>query len=261
MANLSQHARTPHSPSPIYGVAPGFTVGDLDRAYTPSIPVLYGTLVTYPGTSLTPNWDPGTVATQATVNSNATVQPNARAVKIAVNVSGTGSIVLTVKSNADSYTATIATYSGLTAGGYQFYLGGYGSKAEFSPQVGEAQTDLASNPAQGTDPATQTTQPGQNDTLYPTSDGSSYISGLTQYGPSTTNGVSQETNPYDPSINPGGFDPAQSNENALNPATDNNFFGQTYNPFQFLSLDGYALKFTAVVTGTVGYDVEVMPIS
>lgn len=255
---LSQHARSPHSPSPIYGVSPGFTVGDLDRAYTPSIPVLYGSLVTYPGGSLQPNWDHGTVATQlTTTTTSAAINTNARAVKIAVNVSGSGSITLAAYTAADSYTTPIAIYNNLTAGGYQFYLGGYGNKAEFSSPTNESQTD---DPSNITNPNIETSQPGINaagTTASPTSDGTSYIGGLSQYGP--LGAISEKSNTF--SQNPGGLDPAQSNVAGLSPSTDNNFFGQTYNPFQFLSLDGWAMKFTATVTGTVGYDVEVMPIS
>jgi hypothetical protein len=260
MSPLSQHPRSPSSPSPIYGIRPGFTVGDLDRAYTPSIPV-FGTPVTYPaGTATTgglqPNWDPGSVVPfSTTISSGPTVvQPNARAVKIAVNVSGTGSITLIVKSNVDAYATVVATYNNITAGGYQFYLGGFGTPAEFSSPTNEPQTD---DPSNVSDPNVAITQSGVNTTLYPTSDATSYIGGLVQYGPvgaisEVTSGASQNT---------GGFDPGRRNAAGLNPSTDNNFFGQTYNPFQFLSLDGYALQFTATVTGTVGYDVEVMPIS
>lgn len=254
MSPLSQHPRSPQSPSPIYGIRPGFTVGDLDRSYTPPMPV-FGVLQTYPGGALQPNWDPGTVASQVTISSGPTVvQPNARAVKIAVNVSGTGSITLVVKSNVDAFATVVATYNNITAGGYQFYLGGFGSPAEFSSPTNEAQTD---DPSNVSDPNVAITQSGVNTTLYPTSDSTSYIGGLVQYGPvgaisEVTSGASQNT---------GGFDPGRRNAAGLNPSTDNNFFGQTYNPFQFLSLDGYALQFTATVTGAVGYDVEVMPIS
>ena len=264
MSPLSQHPRSPHSPSPIYGISPGFTVGDLDRAYTPPMPV-FGTLVTYPliftgQAGLQPNWDPGSVVPLSATTSltSSVISTNARAVKIAVNVSGTGSISLVVKSAVDAYTAIVASYNNLTAGGYQFYLGGYGSPAEFSPQTGEASSDLSTLvPTAGTDSATETSRVGQNDAVYPTSDGTSYIGGLVQYGP--VGAVSEVMNVV--AQNPGGFDPGRSNAAGLNPSTDNNFFGQTYNPFQFLSLDGYALTFYSTVTGTVGYDVEVMPIS
>ena len=123
MAPLSQHSRSPHSPSPIYGIAPGFTVGDLDRAYTPAIPALYSTLVTYPGGS--PIWDPGDIATQLTTSTTSgAISANARAVKIRVNVTGTGSITVSVTTAADGYATPIAIYNNLTVGSYMFYLEG-----------------------------------------------------------------------------------------------------------------------------------------
>ena len=259
MPPLSHHARSPHSPSPIYGISPGFTVGDLDRAYTPAIPALYvAPLVSYPGGS--PLWDPGDILTQLTISmTSGAISANARAVKIRVNVSGTGSITLSVTTAADGYTTPIAIYYNLSVGSYMFYLGGYGNQTQFSSPTGEEQTDLASNVD---NPNIETFQTGINEagtTPSPTSDGSSYIGGLSQYGPIGPFLGQQGSNSS--ADFPGGFDPAQANPSGLNPATDNNYFGQTYNPFQFLSLDGYQLKLSAAVTGTVGYDASVIPIS
>ena len=257
MPPLSHHARSPHSPSPIYGISPGFTVGDLDRAYTPAIPALY--MAPLSTTSAGP-WDPGTIVTQLTTSSTSgAISANARAVKIQVNVSGTGSIVVSVTTAADGYTTPIAIYNNLTVGSYMFYLGGYGNPTQFSSPTGEEQTDLPSDVG---NPNIETFQTGINapgTTASPTSDGSSYIGGLSQYGPIGPLTGNQGSNPS--SSFPGGFDPARANPSGLNPAQDNNFFGQTYNPFQFLSLDGYQLKLSAVVTGTVGYDASIIPIS
>lgn len=208
---LNNHSRSPHSPSPIYGIRPGFTVGDLEQARVTPLHV-YGT---YQAASLTPSWNATTgrwtlvdaLTAQASTSdaSGTVVTPNARAIKISANMTGTGSVLLTIKSNVDSYTATVITYTLTATGGfkgtghYEFYLGGYAS---------------------------------------PSSDGTSYQA--TQYGPVGANSEA---------------------ESGLSPSTDNNYVGQTYNPFQFLSLDGYALKFFATVTGTAGYDVNVTAIS
>lgn len=225
---LKQHTRTRNSPSPIYGISPGFNVGDLDRAYTPPVGVL-GTFATSPG-----DWagDPGYLTSQATTTQTSSpIQTYARAVKIAVNVSGTGSITVVVKSAVDSYSAVVATYTTLTAGSYQFFLGGYGSPQTYAPSVADGDNVLGEG-------VKETTPGGPDKVNYPTSDGTSYVA--TRYGPVGAN--SEATS-------------------GLKADTDNNYSGGTYNPFQFLSLDGYALEFTATVTGTVGYDIEVMPIS
>lgn len=211
---LNKHARTPHSPSPIYGIRPGFTVGDLDAARVTQLHV-YGTYTSPAGTEPVGSWNAttgrwvviDTLATSKTTSDSGgtIVSPNARAVKISANMTGTGSVVMTVKSNVDSYTAVVAVYTLTATGGfngtghYEFYLGGWGS---------------------------------------PSSDGTSYQA--TQYGP---NGANSEA------------------ESGLSPSTDNNYVGQAYNPFQFLSLDGYALQFTTVVSGSVAYDVNVTALS
>ena len=229
MANtLTYHPRSPHSPSPIYGISPGFTVGDCEARFVTPLHV-YGT---YQAGSITPTWnnvtgrwtevDVLTAAATASDSSGTIISPAARVVKISANVTGTGSLILTVKSNVDSYSATIASYNLNATGGwkgtgaYEFFLGGYASNS-------------------GT-------------VVETTSDGSSYPA--TRYGPSVVvvNGVATQ----------GPSDQATTN---LSLATDNNYVGQTYNPFQFLSLDGYALKFNTVVTGTVGYNVNVTTVS
>lgn len=206
----AKHARSPHSPSPIYGIRPGFTVGDLEAARLTPLHV-YGTysspgsdsigLPTFTWNTQTGRWDViDALLTQATTSdsSGTVVSPNARAVKIGANVTGTGNVTITVKSAIDSYSSTLATYV-LTKGNYELYLGGWATAS---------------------------------------SDGTSYD--VTQYGP---NGADSEA------------------ESGLSPATDNNYVGQTYNPFQFLSLDGYSLKFFTTVSGSVGYDVNVTAIS
>lgn len=213
MATLNEHARSPHSPSPIYGIRPGFTVGDLEAAHITALHV-YGTF------SVPVNADPNntwntttgrwtvidTITSQATSSdaSGTVISPKARAVKIAINVSGAGSVDISCKSNSDSYTAKIFDSGVLTAGSYEFYLGGYAT---------------------------------------PSSDGSSYVAKqYTPGGPTTT---------YAPDES--GF--------PLSPSEDNYYVGGTYNPFQFLSLDGYDLKFFSAVVGTVGYDCSVTAMS
>jgi hypothetical protein len=221
MTTLTNHARSPHSPSPIYGIRPGFTVGDLDASRLTALHV-YGT---YQQGSASPTWnavtgrwtlvDALTAQASTSDNTGTVISPAARVVKIAANVTGTGSVVLTVKSAVDSYTAVIATYTLTATGGwngtghYEYMLGGWASAS---------------------------------------SDGTSYQA--TQYGPNTATigGV----------LTQGAQEEATTN---LNLAADSNYVGQTYNPFQFLSLDGYSLKFFAAVTGTVGYDVNVTSVS
>ena len=211
MAPLTQHARSPHSPSPIYGIRPGFTVGDLDAARITSLHV-YGTWSSPGSDSIglpTPIWNPTTgkwdvmdlLLTQAstTDSSGTQISPHARVVSISINVTGSGSVDVSAKSASDSFSAKIFESGVLTAGNYQFYLGGWAS---------------------------------------PSGDGSSYDA--TQYGPA--NGQSEA-------------------ESGLDPSTDNNYVGQTYNPFQFLSLDGFDLKFFSTVVGSVGYDVSVTLVS
>lgn len=218
---LTNHARSPHSPSPIYGIRPGFTVADLEPSRVTALHV-YGT---YQAGSLTPTWnaqtgrwtvvDALTAQATATDSTGVVVSPNARVVKIGTNVTGTGSVVITVKSAVDSYTATVATYTLTATNGFnktghtEFFLGGWSS---------------------------------------PSSDGTSYVA--TQYGPNlvTVGGI----------LTQGSQEEATS---TMNPAADSNYVGQTYNPFQFLSLDGYSLKFFATVTGSVGYDLNVIGIS
>jgi hypothetical protein len=180
MTTLSKHARSPHSPSPIYGIRPGFTVADIERQYTPAIVAIGTTSSSVVRSIGTP------IATGG-----------ARAVKITVNVTGAGSVTVTVYSEVDGYSAAIATYTGLTAGSYEFFLGGWSS---------------------------------------PDSDGSSYLA--TQYGP---------------------VPPASEATSGLDPSDSSNYVGQTYNPFEFLSLDGYDLLFLSAVTGTVSYDVSFAP--
>ncbi len=216
MATLSKHARSPHSPSPIYGIRPGFTVGDLEAARLTSLHV-YRTW-TAPGTNsegeptqvwntVTGRWDVmDLIETQATTSdaSGTVVSPHARVVKVSINVSGSGSVDVSFKSASDSYSAKIFDSGVLNAGTYEFFVGGYAS---------------------------------------PSSDGSSYVA--TQYTPGgPTTGDAQDQ---------AGF--------PLSPGQDNNYVGGTYNPFQFLSLDGYDLKFFSTVVGSVGYDVSVTQVS
>lgn len=207
---LSKHPRSPHSPSPIYGIRPGFTVGDLDASFLTSLHV-YGT---WSAGSVTPTWNATTgrwaVADALTAQASASdptgtiVSPNARAIKVGINISGTGSVHLTMKSAVDSYVAVIQDFGVLTAGFYEIVVGGWASAS---------------------------------------GDGSVYQA--TRYGPTFR-----------------GNSPVLS-EDTIHPnhAADSNYFGQTYNPFQFLSLDGYAVKFFSVVAGTVGYDVSVTALS
>lgn len=80
------------------------------------------------------------------------------------------------------------------------------------------------------------------------SDNSSYQA--TQYGPSQTPSDFDADNPTgnmdvdDPSLSAG-----------------SNYFGGTYNPFQFLSLDGYDVQFTSDSSGSVAWDLTVVAVS
>jgi hypothetical protein len=226
MTKLSQYARSPHSPSPIFGIAPGFTVGDLEKGYTPYLLAI--------GTAGA-NTDGSLTVTGVSITTTSTaINANARAVKIVAHVTaGSGSVTLTVKSNVDAYATTIATYTGLTVAGgddgtYELFLGGYGTQAEF-------QTSRMITPELSVE--------GVNNTLYPSSDSTSYVA--TRYGPTK----------------PGLLPAVSEDETNPDPSADSNYMGGTYNPFQFLSLDGYALEITGTVTGTVTFDVEVVPIS
>lgn len=177
MATLNKFARNSNSPSPIYGIRPGFNVGDFEPRTLPK----------------------SVIATGSITATGTTVSLGARAAKFTVHVTaGSGTVTLVVKSNSDSYTATIATYGPLSLGNYDFFLGGWAS-----PTGGTAYQ-------------------------------------ATQYGPSGAQ--SQATS-------------------GLNPATDNNYVGGPYNPVKFLSLDGYDLQVVATVSGTVTYDIEIVPIS
>lgn len=188
---LSKNARSPHSPSPIYGIRPGFTVADFDRQYTPQVQAKASGSASDPTPTAVPI-------------------KGARAIKIVVNVTaGSGSVDVTVKSAVDSFVATVASYTGLVLGANVFYLGGWSS---------------------------------------PDSDGSSYTA--TKYGPPQTANDPDADNPT------GDQD---TDDPAL--AASSNYMGGTYNPFRFLSLDGYDLKFVTVANGTVTYDIQFEPLS
>lgn len=209
---LNKNARSPHSPSPIYGIRPGFTVGDIEGRYRHGFHV-YGTFtapVTTDAAGVPINtwnttngaWNPLDVISVQKTNSDAsgtTISPHARAIKVTINVSGTGTVDVLIKSAVDSFASTVVDFGALGAGTYSFFVGGYAS---------------------------------------PDSDGTSYTA--TQYGPVGAQGEATS---------------------GLNPSTDNNYVGGTYNPFRFLSLDGYDLKFFSTVSGTVGYDVTVTTLS
>jgi hypothetical protein len=189
---LTKQFRSPNSPSPIYGIRPGFNVGDFERQATVAI-------ATIPSTS-------------ASVAAPTAISPHARAVKISVNVTaGSGNVSLTVKSAVDNFTATVATYNNLALGTYDFYLGGWASPSGDSVNGSYLATQYGPVAA-GSSPAVGNTT-GDEDTVHP------------------------------------------------DPSADSNYTGGTYNPVLFLSLDGYDLKVSSVVVGTVTYDVEVTPIS
>lgn len=188
MATLNKHARSPHSPSPIYGIRPGFTIGDIEAQYTTEISVYNGRTTSD--------------------SSGTTVSPKARVVKITITMAGSGSVDVSAKTAADG-TTTVFDSGGLTIGSYEFFVGGWSS---------------------------------------PDSDGSTY--GATQYGPvksgsspeaGNTTGDEETTNP--------------------DPSADSNYVGGTYNPFEFLSLDGYDLIFKATLTGTGQFSVAITRVS
>jgi hypothetical protein len=224
---LNQQVRSPNSPSPIYGdgslrmntlavnkglLRPGFNIGDLDRQFASPIYV-YGTW-TYPLNST--NFPPGTYSpllTQIAIADaiGTIISPNARAVKIIIHVSGPGTTRITAQSSADTYTATIFDTGVLTAGDYDFYLGGWSS---------------------------------------PSSDTTNRTYQATRYGPPKPGTAVTSTDPTgdEETVNP-------------NPAADSNYVGGTYNPIEFISLDGQSLKFFSILGGTAAWDVSVIPLS
>lgn len=163
MATLSKQTRSPHSPSPIYGdgslrmntlaknvglLRPGFTIGDLDAQFHGAI-LVYGTYnlpatgspsaVTPPTDAIVP-FDPtyvnsltpssktmGSIVQISTADTSGTaVSPGARAVKISIHVSGTGNITFSAITAADGSTSVFNT-GALSAGSYEYYLGGWAS--------------------------------------------------------------------------------------------------------------------------------------
>lgn len=141
MANLSKQTRSPHSPSPIYGdgslrmntlaknvglLRPGFTIGDFDKQYAGSF-LVYGTAA-YPSTQWPPTGVTEPVVTQTSTadGSGTLVSPNSRVVRITIHVSGTGSASFTAITAADG-TTQVFNSGALTAGSYEFYLGGWAS--------------------------------------------------------------------------------------------------------------------------------------
>ncbi len=198
MTSLSKHPRATNTPDPIYGIRAGFTIGDLEGRYMAPIRV-FGT------------WGASDALTVGSAISNVgvIVSPHARVIKVSLNITGTGTVDVVVKSAVDSYTATIADFGALGQGTYEFFLGGWSSSS---------------------------------------SDGSSYIA--TQYGPVKAGSSPGPANPT-------------GDEELTNPdpAADSNYAGGTYNPFQFLSLDGYALTFISTVSGSVLYDMSVVAVS
>jgi hypothetical protein len=186
---LSKFTRSPHSPSPIYGIRPGFTIADLEGRYMNPLRV-YGTF------STTDSLVAQATATDAV---GVTVSPHARVIKVSLNVTGTGTVDVLCKSAVDSFVATTVDFGAKGVGTYAFFVGGWSTVD---------------------------------------SDATSYQA--TQYGPVGANSEATAS---------------------LNKDTSNNYVGQTYNPFRFLSLDGYDLKFFATVVGTVGYDMTVEAVS
>ena len=115
---LEKDFRSPHSPSPIYGIRPGFTVGDFDRPYG------YGTPTSTPISVYS-----GRSTTDSTGTSKS---PKARVIKVVLTInSGSGSVDLSMKSNSDTYTAVVfdtGAISGL--GTYEYYVGGWSSPTD-----------------------------------------------------------------------------------------------------------------------------------
>ena len=196
---LEKDFRAPNSPSPIYGIRPGFNVGDLDKSY----------LFSGISSSVAHN----VYTNRATTDSSGTVaSPSARVVKVIVTInSGTGSVDLSMKSNSDTYSTTIFDSGALSGVGvYELYVGGW------------------SSPTSNNDAAFQATQYG------PTAPGHTPDS-------ENTTGDEDTTNP--------------------DPAASANWVGGTYNPVDFLSLAGDSIKFFAAVTGTISFNVDVVPVS
>lgn len=215
MANLSKNTRSTHSPSPIYGdgslrmsshskgqglLRPGFNVGDLDRSYQSDLSV-YGTFVNGLATAQTSTADASGTA----------VATKARVVKVTINVTGTGTVDISAKTQAD--TTTVVFDSGaLSAGSYEFYVGGWSS-----PTSNSDATYLA-----------------------------------TQYGPVKSGQTPSASNPTGDE---------ETNTAKVDTAAFSNYVGGTYNPVDFLSLDGFGLTFFSVKVGTASWDVAVAAVS
>lgn len=198
---LSKHARSPHSPSPIYGIRPGFTIADIEGRYMRPLRI-YGTFDS--GT------DQLTASASTSDASGTTIKPHCNVIKVNINVtSGSGSVQVIMKSAVDNFTATIADFGALGVGTYEFFIGGWSS---------------------------------------PDSDGTNYTA--TKYGPVKPGSSPASTNPT-------------GNEETTNPDpnADSNYMGGGYNPFQFLSLDGYDLKFFSTVVGTIAFDATAIAVS
>lgn len=106
---LNKFNRSPHSPSPIYGIRPGFNISDLDAQYTSAVPAI---------TSVT-----GTTTSSA-------LDIGARAISLHPLFVGAGAKAdILVYSADDSYVTPIATFLAVTNGSGALYVGGSASKS------------------------------------------------------------------------------------------------------------------------------------
>lgn len=102
---LNKQFRSAHTPSPIYGIRPGFNISDLDRAYTSEVVAIAAT---------------GITATSAALDLGA------RAVSISPLFVGAGAKAdILVYSADDSYVTPIATFLAVQDGSGTLYVGGF----------------------------------------------------------------------------------------------------------------------------------------
>lgn len=104
---LNKFNRSPHSPSPIYGIRPGFRISDLDSQYTSAV---------------------AAVTSQTGTFTSAAVDLGARAVSLNPTFVGAGAKAdILVYSSDDGYTTPIATFLAVQNGSGTLYVGGSAS--------------------------------------------------------------------------------------------------------------------------------------
>lgn len=111
---LNKNFRSNNSPAAIYGIAPGFNIGDLDRSFD------YG--------PQTPGTPPINAATGGTVS--AAIDLGARVVALHTTFVGVGAKAnILVYTSDDGYSQPIATFLNVNSGTGTLFVGGYASRS------------------------------------------------------------------------------------------------------------------------------------